>query len=144
MDEYIRANNDFRQRREEAYRYSETARGFGGRFHPRHVRSNHNAISSDDRGNHTQRQQHNSQSSGAPQSSFRPPAPRGKGGDTSEEDMPRKLFCMFYGEDKGVPQERAKLRFRSRKKLPKLNHDRISRSRFCISLRATLPTSRSM
>ena len=38
MDEYIRANNDFRQRREEAYRYSEMARGFGGRFHPRHVR----------------------------------------------------------------------------------------------------------
>jgi hypothetical protein len=34
MDEYIRADNDFRQRREEAYRYSEMARGFGGRFHP--------------------------------------------------------------------------------------------------------------
>jgi hypothetical protein len=28
MDEYIRANNDFRQRREEAYRYSEMTRGF--------------------------------------------------------------------------------------------------------------------
>jgi hypothetical protein len=50
MDEYIRADNDFRQRREEAYRYSEMARGFGGRFHPRHVRSIHNASSSDDRG----------------------------------------------------------------------------------------------
>jgi hypothetical protein len=32
MEEYIRANNDFRQRREEAYRYSEMTRGFGGRF----------------------------------------------------------------------------------------------------------------
>jgi hypothetical protein len=41
MDEYIRADNDFRQRREEAYRYSEMARGFRGRFHPRHVRSIH-------------------------------------------------------------------------------------------------------
>jgi hypothetical protein len=69
MDEYIRADNYFRQRREEAYRYSEMARGFGGRFHPRHVRSIHNA-----RGNQTQRQQHNSQSLGAQQSSFRPPA----------------------------------------------------------------------
>jgi hypothetical protein len=38
MDEYIRANNDFRQRREEAYIFSEMTRGFGGRIHPRHVR----------------------------------------------------------------------------------------------------------
>jgi hypothetical protein len=41
MDEYIRADNDFRQRREEAYRFSKIARGFGGRIHPRHVRSIH-------------------------------------------------------------------------------------------------------
>jgi hypothetical protein len=34
MDEYIRANNDFCQRREEAYRYFEMTRGFGGRLHP--------------------------------------------------------------------------------------------------------------
>jgi hypothetical protein len=39
MDEYIRADNDFRQIREEAYRFSEMTRGFGGRIHPRHVRS---------------------------------------------------------------------------------------------------------
>jgi hypothetical protein len=37
MDEYIRADNDFRQRREEAYRFSEMTRGFGGRIHPRHI-----------------------------------------------------------------------------------------------------------
>jgi hypothetical protein len=35
MDEYIRGDNDFRQRREEAYRFSEMTRGFGGRVHPR-------------------------------------------------------------------------------------------------------------
>jgi hypothetical protein len=35
MDEYIRADNDFWQRREEAYKFSETTRGFGGRVHPR-------------------------------------------------------------------------------------------------------------
>jgi hypothetical protein len=37
MDKYIWADNDFRQRREEAYRFSEMTRGFGGRIHPRHV-----------------------------------------------------------------------------------------------------------
>jgi hypothetical protein len=30
MDEYISADNDFRQRREEAYRFSEMTSGFGG------------------------------------------------------------------------------------------------------------------
>jgi hypothetical protein len=53
MDEYIRVDNDFRQRREEAYKYLEKARGFGGRLYPRHVRTIHNPSSSDDRGNHT-------------------------------------------------------------------------------------------
>jgi hypothetical protein len=32
MDEYIRADNDFRQRREEAYRFSEMSRGFKEEF----------------------------------------------------------------------------------------------------------------
>jgi hypothetical protein len=48
MDDYIRADNDFRQRREEAYRYSEMTRGFGGRLHPRHVWTIHNPSSSED------------------------------------------------------------------------------------------------
>jgi hypothetical protein len=47
MDEYIRADNDFRQRREEAYRFSEMTRGFGGRIHPRHVRSIHSTQNDD-------------------------------------------------------------------------------------------------
>jgi hypothetical protein len=50
MDEYIRADNDFCQRREEVYRFSEMTRGFGGRIHPRHVRSIYNSNQSDDRG----------------------------------------------------------------------------------------------
>jgi hypothetical protein len=54
MDEYIRADNDFRERREEAYRYSEMTRGFGGRLHPRHLRTIHNPSQSEDRGNHNQ------------------------------------------------------------------------------------------
>ena len=78
MDEYIRADNDFCQRREEAYRFSEMTRGFGGRIHPRHVRSIH-STQSDDRGSQQQRPQYSLQASGQQQSSFRPPAPRGRG-----------------------------------------------------------------
>jgi hypothetical protein len=79
-------------------------RGFRGRIHPRHVRSIHNSNPSDDRGNQPQRQQHSSQSSGPQQSSFRPPAPRGRGGrgfGGRYEDQPRRLYCLFCGEDKG-------------------------------------------
>jgi hypothetical protein len=60
MVEYIRADNDFQQRREEAYRYSEMTRDFRGRLHPSHVRTIHNPSSNDDSGNHTQGHQHSS------------------------------------------------------------------------------------
>jgi hypothetical protein len=104
MDDYIRADNDFRQRREEAYRFSEMTRGFGGRVHPRHVRSIHSSSQNDDKGSPLQRPQHTSQSSGQQQSSFKPPAPRGRGVRGFEErygDQPRKIYCLFYDEDKG-------------------------------------------
>jgi hypothetical protein len=104
MDEYIWADNDFRQRREEAYMFSEMTRGFRGRIHPRHVRSIHNSNPSDDRGSQPQRQQHSSQSSGPQQSSFRPLAPRGRGSRSfggRYGDQPRRLFCLFCGKDKG-------------------------------------------
>jgi hypothetical protein len=39
-------------------------RGFGGRFHPRHVRTIHNLGQSEDKNNHNQGQQSNSQSTG--------------------------------------------------------------------------------
>jgi hypothetical protein len=55
MDEYIRADNDFCQRREEAYRFSEMTRGFRERIHPRHVRSIHNSTQNDDRGSQLKR-----------------------------------------------------------------------------------------
>jgi hypothetical protein len=58
MDEYIRADNDFLQRREEAYRFSEMTRGFGGRIHPRHVRSIHSSSQNDNKGGQLQRPQH--------------------------------------------------------------------------------------
>jgi hypothetical protein len=103
MEEYIRADNDFRQRREEAYRFSEIARGFGGRIHPRHVRSIHSS-QNDDRGSQQQRPQYSSQASGQQQSYPRPPAPRGRGArgfGGRFGDQPRKIYCLFYGEDKG-------------------------------------------
>jgi hypothetical protein len=104
MDEYIRADNDFLQRREEAYKYSKMTRGFGGRVHPRHVRTIHNPSQCEDRGNHNQGHQDSSQSSGTQQSSFRPSAPRGIGGRSFGgrfSSQPRRLFCLFCGEDKG-------------------------------------------
>jgi hypothetical protein len=103
IDEYIRADNDFRQRREEAYRFSEMTRGFRGRIHLRHVRSIHNTQNDDKRGQ-LQRPQYTSQSSRQQQSSFRPPAPRGRGARGFRGrygDQPRKIYCLFCGEDKG-------------------------------------------
>jgi hypothetical protein len=104
MDEYIRADNDFRQRREEAYMYSKMTRGIRGRFHPRHVRTIHNPSQSEDKNSHNQVQQSNSQSIGVHQSSFRPPAPRGRGGQSFRgryNSQPRRRYCLFCGEDKG-------------------------------------------
>jgi hypothetical protein len=104
MDKYIRADNDFHQRKEEAYMFSEMTRGFEGRIHPKHVRSIHNSNLSDDKGSQPQRPQHSSQSSGQQQSSFRPPVLRGRGGRGFRgryRDQPRRLYCLFCGEDKG-------------------------------------------
>jgi hypothetical protein len=84
--------------------YSEMTRGFGGRLHPRHVRTIHNPNQSEDINNHSQGQHHNSQSTGAQQNSFRPPTPRGRGGRSfggRYNSQPRRLFCLFCGEDKG-------------------------------------------
>ena len=60
MDEYIRADNYFRQRREEAYKFSEMTRGFGGRLHPRHVRSIHYYNANDERASNVQHSHHSS------------------------------------------------------------------------------------
>jgi hypothetical protein len=109
MDEYIRADNDFRQRREEAYRFLEMTRGFRGRVHLRHVRSIHNSTQNDDKASQSQRSQYTSQSSGQQQSSFRPPAPRGRGArgfGGRFGDQPRKIYCLFFGEDKGHTESR--------------------------------------
>jgi hypothetical protein len=142
MDEYIQADNDFHQRREEAYRFSQMTRGFGGRIHPRHVRSIHDSNQSDVRGIQLQRPQHNSQSSGQQQSSFRPPTPRGRATRASEEGTGISLenfFAYSVVKTRATLQEHARSPFRSKRRLPKLRGDRISRSRFYILRHATLP-----
>jgi hypothetical protein len=141
MDEYIRDDNDFRQRREEAYMFSEMTRGFGGRIHPRHVRSIHNSNLCDDRGSQSQRQQHSSQSLGQQQSSFRPQVPRDRGGrgfGGRYMDQPRRLYCLFYGEEKGHTTRTCQVIIQNKRRLPKLRRGRISRSRSYILLHATL------
>jgi murein DD-endopeptidase MepM/ murein hydrolase activator NlpD len=143
MDEYIRADNDFHQRREEAYRFSEMTRGFGGRIHPKHVRSIHNSSQNDDRGSQLQRPQQSSQSSRQQQSSFRPPAPRGRssrGFGGRYVDQPRKNYCLFCGEDKGHTTTTCQITIQKQKRLLKEKLGRTSRSRFYTLLRATLLT----
>jgi hypothetical protein len=113
MDEYIRADNDFCQRREEAYRYSEMTRGFGGRLHPRHVRTIQNPSTNDDRANHTQSSQQSSQSLGMQQTSYRPPAPRGRGGRSFGGrfgTQPRDCSAYSVGRIRDTQQGRAKSR----------------------------------
>jgi hypothetical protein len=89
MDEYIRANNDFHQRRKELHRYTEAARGFGGRFHARHIRSIHNPMQDEEKMVQSQGQLGQQQASSQHQVSSQqqpshntvcPPVPRGKRG----------------------------------------------------------------
>jgi hypothetical protein len=122
-------------------------RGFRGRLHRRHVRTIHNPNTNDDRANHTQSSQHSSQSSGMKQTSYRPLAPRGRGGEASKEGMVTSLGnCSAYSmaKTRDTPQGRAKSRSRSRRKSLKPKHDRTSRSRSYILLHVTLRISRSM
>jgi hypothetical protein len=85
--------------------FSDMTRGFGGRLHPRHVRSIHNSNANDERANNAQSSHHSSQSSSMQQTSYRPPAPWGRGGRSFSGgrfgNQPRKLYCLFCGEDKG-------------------------------------------
>jgi hypothetical protein len=121
MDEYIRADNDFCQRREESYRFSEMTRGFGGRIHPRHVRSIHSSSQKNNKGGQFQRPHHSSQSSGQQQSSSRPPDPRDRGSRGFRGrygDQPRKNYYLFYGEDKGHTTRACISPSRSKKRLP--------------------------
>jgi hypothetical protein len=70
-----------------------------------------------------------------------------EGAEPSGEDMEISLenfFVCSAAKTKGIPQGRARLQSKSRKRLPKPKHGRISRSRFYITLHATLHMSQSM
>jgi hypothetical protein len=60
----------------------------------------------------------------------------------SEEDTeisPEGYIVYSMVKIRATPQEHAKSQYRSKRRLPKLRHDRISRSRSYILLLATLP-----
>jgi hypothetical protein len=81
------------------------------------------------------------------QTSYRPLAPRGRGGEASKEGMVISTGnCSAYSmvNTRDTPQGRAKSRSRSRRKSLKPKHDRTSQSRSCILLRVTLRISQSM
>jgi hypothetical protein len=57
------------------------------------------------------------------------------------EINPEDYIVYYVVKTRATPQEHAKSQFISKKRLPKLRHGRISRSRSYILLRAILPTS---
>jgi hypothetical protein len=66
-----------------------------------------------------------------------------KAAGASEEDMginPGNSIAYSVVKTRDTLQEHARSLFRSKKRLPKQKHDRITRSRFYILLHATLPT----
>jgi hypothetical protein len=106
MDEYIRADNNFCQRREEFHRYTKVVRGFEGRFHPRHVQSIHNPPQGEERMVQSKGQlgqQHAISQQQHSHSTFRPPASRGGRGGRSFGGRfiapPKKtiLFVLWRG-----------------------------------------------
>jgi hypothetical protein len=64
--------------------------------------------------------QYTSQSSGQQQSSFRPPAPRGRGArgfGGRFRDQPRKIYCLFCGEDKGHTTRMSQITIQKQKEI---------------------------
>jgi hypothetical protein len=142
MDEYIRADNDFRQRREEAYRFSEMTRGFGGRIPHRHVRSSITPVrmmteEASSRGHNIA---HSLQGNNRALSGHQLQGAEAAG--ASEQDMGINLgnfIAYSVVRTRATLQEHSRSPSRSRKRLPKQKRGRISRSRFYTQLRATLP-----
>jgi hypothetical protein len=101
------------------YKFSEMTKGFGGRIHPRHVRSIHNSTQSDNKGSQPKRSQYTSQSWGQQQSSFRPPAPRAEAPGALVEDLGISLersTAYSVVRTRAILQECAKSPFRSKRR----------------------------
>jgi hypothetical protein len=147
MDEYIRADNDFHQRREEAYMFSEMTRGFGGRIHPRHVRSIHNSTQSDaeevnNRGRSIPRKLRGSNKA-LSSCQFQEAEALG----ASEKDMgtsPGRSTAYFVEKTRATIQECVKSPSKSKRRLQKPKPSKVNRSRSCILLRVIHPTYQNM
>jgi hypothetical protein len=61
--------------------------------------------------------------------------------EADTENSPEDYFAYSAVKTKATTKEHAKLQFRNKKRLPKLRHSRISRSRFYILLHAIIPMS---
>jgi hypothetical protein len=134
MDEYIRAYNDFCQRREEAYRFFEMTMGFKGRIHPRHVRSIHSSSQNDDKGSQPQRlcTPHNLRPNSKALSGHQLQGAEAPG--ASEKDLginPGRSTSYFVARTRVILQECAKSPSRSRRRSQKPKLGRVSRSRSC-------------
>jgi hypothetical protein len=147
MNEYIRDDNDFRQRREEAYRFSEMTRaseeestlGMSDQsIAPVRTMTKEASF----RGHNTA---HSLQDNSKAPSGHQLQGSKAAG--ASEEDMGishGKSIAYSVAKTRTTLQECVKSPFRSKKRLPKQKPDRISRSRSYILLRATLPTYQNM
>jgi hypothetical protein len=127
--------------------FSKMTRGFGGRIHPRHVRSIHNSTQNDYKGSQLQRPQYSSQSLGQQQSSFRPPAPRGRdarGFGGRYGTSPGRFTVYFVEKTRAILQECAKSPSKSRRRSQKSKPGKVNRSRSYTLLHVTHPTYQSM
>jgi hypothetical protein len=131
MDEYIRFDNDFRQRREEAFRYSKLARGFEedstlgmlGRFIiPEQMTTGgiipkHNNTALNPQGRNKVLSGHQLQEA--------------EGAEASEEDIeisPRNCFVCSAAKTKAYHKDVPSHDSEEKKKLLKLKHGKISRT----------------
>jgi hypothetical protein len=147
MDEYIRTDNDFQQRREEAYRFSEMTRASEGEStlgmsdqSTAQVRMMTKEASFRDHNT-----PHNLRDSSKAPSGRQLQGAEAAG--ASEEDMgisPGKFIAYSMVRTKATLQEPARSLFWSKKRLPKQKLGTINRSKSYILLRTTLPTYRNM
>jgi hypothetical protein len=147
MDEYIQADNDFRQRREEAYRFSkmtgaseeESTRGMSGQFTTllrvmtEEVSCRSHNILHNLWGSNKALSGHQLQEAEAP--------------GALEEDMgisPGRSAAYFVVKTRAILQECAKSPSKSRRRSQKPKPDKVNQSRSCTLLRVTHPTYQNM
>jgi hypothetical protein len=134
MDEYIRAYNDFHQRREDEFTRGMSGRSTApARAMTREANLRGHSTSHNLRGNNKALSGRQLQGAEAP--------------GASEEDMgiiPRRFIAYSVVRTRAILKECVESPFRSRRRSQKPKLGRISQSRSCTLLRATLPTYQNM